>query len=145
MRTLLFVLALFAVAATGQPVSAQSTQDIIFKEMEKRLIRETLGRDAEKRIYGSQAEHGKKAKNGRGKGKHKNKGRNGGLPPGLQKQLARNGTLPPGLAKKELPPGLSRELGPPPPGTQRYIVNNDVVLIQEATNLILDVITDVLK
>ncbi len=146
MRALLLILALFAVTVTGQPASAQSTQDIIFQEIEKRLIRETLGRDADKMIYGSKNKKGKWKNKGKGRGRGASGGgRGGGLPPGLQMQLERNGTLPPGLAKKALPPGLARKLGAPPPGTRRYIVNNDVVLIREATNLILDVIIDAFK
>ncbi len=150
MRAILFVLALFVVTVTAQPASAQSMEGIFFKEVEKRLIRETLGRDAEKMLYGDTRKKGKWNKKGRGKNKGrgkgaKNRGASGGLPPGLQKQLERNGTLPPGLAKKALPPGLARTLGASPPGTRRYIVNNYVVLIQEATNLILDVIVDAFK
>ncbi|MGB0683354.1 MAG: hypothetical protein ACPGOV_11625 [Magnetovibrionaceae bacterium] len=85
-----------------------------------------------------------------GKGKGKNKGmppglaKKGKLPPGLQKQLERGGSLPPGLAKRSLPDGLEADLGEPAVGTERAIVDNDVVLIEKGTGVILDVIRDVL-
>ena len=60
-------------------------------------------------------------------------------------QLQRNGTLPPGLAKKPLPPGLSGRLPPLAPGTARYVIDSDVVLIQKATGLILDILSGVAK
>lgn len=62
------------------------------------------------------------------------------LPPGLQKQLARKGTLPPGLAKRALPADLIARLGTPAKGTARYIAGDDVLLVDTATNVILDVI-----
>ena len=64
------------------------------------------------------------------------------LPPGLQKQLDKNGALPPGLAKRDLPDDLEEELGKPPKGYERTIVDNDVVLIEAATRKVVDVITD---
>lgn len=66
------------------------------------------------------------------------------LPPGLQKQLERNGTLPPGLAKRELPSELEANLPPPAEGTERVIAGNDVVLVEQATGIILDILKDVI-
>ncbi len=63
------------------------------------------------------------------------------MPPGL----AKRDSLPPGLAKRDLPPGLQKKLGNAPPGTERVIAGDDVVLIEKATGKILDVIVDVLK
>lgn len=68
----------------------------------------------------------------------------GGLPPGLQKQLDRNGRLPPGLEGRALPPGLAKKL-PYREGTYRRVIDNDVYLIQRGTNLILDIIRDVIR
>jgi len=86
------------------------------------------------------------------------------LPPGLEKHLEKSGRLPPGLAKKDrLPPGLEKHLeksGRLPPGlekrllpdelssrlprrdnnTIRRIVGDDVVLLDAATDLVLDII-----
>lgn len=64
----------------------------------------------------------------------------GSLPPGLQKQLIRNGKLPPGLDKRDLPNDLLKRLGATPQGTQRYIVGTDIILVDIATNLLLDTI-----
>ena len=95
---------------------------------------------------------GKQAgKNSKGKNKGKKKGLPPGLAkkeqlaPGLQKQLERNGTLPPGLAKRGLPDELDERLGEPAEGTERVIVDRDVVLIEKGTGLILDILKDVLK
>lgn len=67
-----------------------------------------------------------------------------GLPPGLQKHLDRNGRLPPGLEGRDLPPGLAKKL-PYREGTYRRVIDNDVYLIQRGTNLILDIIRDVIR
>ncbi len=66
------------------------------------------------------------------------------LPPGLQKQIVRNGTLPPGLAKRGLPGDL-RGLLPYHKGKDYRVIGNDIVLIETATELILDVMKDVLR
>ena len=94
---------------------------------------------------------------GRGQGKNKanNKGRSRDkglppglakkrrLPPGLRKRLAKHGSLPPGLAKREIPADLDTRLPPPPPGTERVIVGGDVALVDIATNVVLDILYDV--
>lgn len=69
------------------------------------------------------------------------------MPPGLAK---REGKLPPGLAKREtLPPGLQREalpfelerqLTPLPSGYVRLRVERDIVLLDNRTRVIVDVI-----
>lgn len=94
----------------------------IFGRIERDLLRNFLGSPAGKKF---------KAK----KFKHKS------LPPGLAKQLHRNGILPPGLRRNYLPPGLSSRLPGLPPGQARVLVGNDVLLIQQATGLILDILT----
>ncbi len=68
--------------------------------------------------------------------------RGGDLPPGLEKQLRRNGTLPPGLQKKlaPFPAGLEARLTPVLPGYRRVTVGGWALLIQDATNLVMDVI-----
>lgn len=66
------------------------------------------------------------------------------LPPGLQKQLVKNGTLPPGLQKKvqPLPAALEHQLPPLPTGYQRVMVGGSVVLMNQKTKLIVDVLYD---
>lgn len=65
------------------------------------------------------------------------------LPPGLRKQLVRRGTLPPGLQSQRLPSDLDRRLSPLPSGYVRLRVASDVLLLDERTRVIFDVITDV--
>ena len=68
--------------------------------------------------------------------------RGGDLPPGLEKQLRRNGQLPPGLQKRlePFPVELERQLTAVPTGCRRVVVGTTAMLIQDATNLILDII-----
>ena len=73
----------------------------------------------------------------------KSKGKSGELPPGLQKHLEKHGTLPPGLAKKKLPPGLAKRLGLAGSGLERLIVDDDVLLVEAATGVVLDIIKDI--
>lgn len=65
------------------------------------------------------------------------------LPPGLRKQLVRRGTLPPGLQSQRLPYDLDRHLSRLPEGYARIRIASDVLLIDERTRVIFDVITDV--
>ncbi|MFZ2869287.1 hypothetical protein [Zavarzinia sp.] len=67
------------------------------------------------------------------------------LPPGIRKQLVTRGRLPPGIAKKILPAGLSGQLSPLPAGYDRMIVGPDVLLVQIATGIIVDIIRDVVR
>lgn len=67
------------------------------------------------------------------------------LPPGLQKQLREKGRLPPGLQKRLLPGELERRLSALPAGYERVIVGNDVLLIETATRIVLDILRDVLR
>lgn len=73
-------------------------------------------------------------------GKRK-KGRKG-LPPGIAKNLERGKPLPPGIAKQHLPAELVTALPPVPKGYERVIIDGRVVLVEIATQLIRDVLTD---
>lgn len=81
----------------------------------------------------------------RGKGAGKNKGKKGrgvgsrGLPPGLAGRQA----LPPGIAKRQLPRALTSQLPPAPTGFERAIVDNDLVLLEIGTQIVHDIITDI--
>ncbi len=68
--------------------------------------------------------------------------RGGDLPPGLEKQLRRNGKLPPGLQKKlvAFPRDLEVTLPQVQPGYRRVTLGTWALLVQDATNVILDVI-----
>ena len=145
------------------PVVAQSGGDItkrlaniVFTELERQIMMEYFGRnrlepederDFENSNRGDRKQ-GKKAKRHK-KGKGNKRGLPPGLakkkrlPPGLARQLERKGKLPPGLAKRELPRRLDNHLPDPWPGTERKIVGNDVVLLEKGTDLILDVLRNV--
>ena len=64
------------------------------------------------------------------------------LPPGLQRHLERNGTLPQDLQSRmqPLPDGLASQLPAPPAGVKRGVVGDRVVLMEEGTGKVLDVI-----
>lgn len=65
------------------------------------------------------------------------------LPPGIAKNLERGKPLPPGIAKQVLPAGLERSLPPVRDGYQRTIVDGRVLLVEVATQVIHDVLVDV--
>lgn len=107
--------------------------DRVLTEEEKRILRDWLG--------GREAVADKKKKGNLPPGLAKRDT----LPPGLAKQLERNGRLPPGLEKRELPAGLKARLPRRSDDLERVIVDNDIVLIEKGTRLILDVLKDVLQ
>ena len=78
-------------------------------------------------------------KNGNGK----NKG-NKSLPPGIAMNLQRGKALPPGIAKQALPNGLISQLPAPPKGFERLEVDGRVLLVEVATQVIHDVLEDVI-
>lgn len=129
-----FLIAALLVAGSGRAAFAEaSITDIVLTEIEKRLIRSYY-----------QSHYDRYEQEG-GKRKHKDLppglAKRGTLPPGLEKQLERNGTLPPGLAWRNLPDDLIVQL-PHRARDQRIVIIDDrVMLIQAATNLILDVLT----
>lgn len=109
-------------SAKPVPTSTTVGVEVVFSEDEIRIIRayyETHGLT-------------------HGKGKHKNKG----LPPGIAKKLARGKPLPPGIAKRYLPDDLQRKLPPPPEGYERFVVAGKVLLIELATQIVRDVLTE---
>ncbi len=66
------------------------------------------------------------------------------LSPGLQKHIDRTGRLPPGLEKRRLPSDLLGRL-PSRAGQDYRVVGNDIMLIEIATGLILDIMQGVLR
>lgn len=65
------------------------------------------------------------------------------LPPGLEKQLVRNGKLPPGLEGRYLPVDLERRLEPLRGSYVRMQIGTDIVLVDQNTRVILDVISGI--
>ncbi len=66
------------------------------------------------------------------------------LPPGIAKKIARGGTLPPGIAKKTLPGGLLAQL-PVRRGQEWRLVGTDLLIVEVASNVIVDVLTGALR
>ena len=122
----------------------------IFSDLEKRVIREVLSEtgivdsDEKDDEEADRAKPGKGAGNKPGGGLPPGLAKRDSLPPGLQKQLDRNGRLPPGLQRRALPADLENRL-PARTDSERVIVDNDVVLIEKGTDLVLDVIRDVVR
>ena len=112
----------------------------IFSDEERRIIRDVL--DVATGTVDADQGRGND-KGGKGNG-NKGKG-NKGLPPGIAMKLERGGSLPPGIAKRDLPADLRARLPNRTDDAIRQIVGNDVVLIQKGTELILDVILDVVR
>lgn len=67
------------------------------------------------------------------------------LPPGLARQVQRNGVLPPGLDPDPLPRDLIDRLPRRGQGIDRVVVGTDVILIEQGTRLILDIMENVLS
>lgn len=155
----LFLAAPLFFALPAHQAKAQSqknlVESVIFTTLEKRLIREVLGEQAAQ-SEDRQTSHKQKGKD-KGKGKNKGPGKKqgkgrekGSLPPGLAKKdglppgLAKRQTLPPGLQTRPLPRDLEHDL-PPRHKTDRVIIDNDVLLIERGTNLVLDILEDVIQ
>ena len=94
--------------------------------------------------FGLKGDHWHDRKAFRKKRKHK------GLPPGLAKRnrlppgLAKRSDLPPGLAKRDLPDDLAYLLPKRAKGRRLYEINGNIVLVDLATDIVLDVIEGVL-
>ncbi len=68
--------------------------------------------------------------------------RTGHLPPGLEMQLERNGHLPPGLEKRLEPASscMVARLGRRPPHTGLYRAGRDLILLDDRTREIVDIL-----
>ncbi|MDP6952672.1 MAG: hypothetical protein QGF53_07905 [Alphaproteobacteria bacterium] len=159
MRSLVILAALlapFSVASAQQTTVMDEALGRVFTEIERQVIEEYYrGRSGVHDDNGDDSDQGNRGGRGKNKG-NKNRGNagNGGnsgdlppglakrdeLPPGLERQLERNGTLPPGLAKRNLPDDLRSRLRDPDDGTERQIVGTDVLLVDTATGVILDIL-----
>jgi Ni/Co efflux regulator RcnB len=68
--------------------------------------------------------------------------KNKGLPPGIAKNLQRGKPLPPGIAKRFLPTDLRYALPAPHDGYERLIIGGKILLVEIATGVIHDILTD---
>jgi len=66
------------------------------------------------------------------------------LPPGIAKNLARGQPLPPGIAKQRLPQSLVVQLPPVADGYERVIVAGKILLVEIATQVVHDILTDII-
>ena len=147
MRFVLSLAVLFAVATPAAPQSATAQTiaaheiEVVFSVIEKRIINDFFGKKATAQVGGKKS----KQKGGKSGNLPPGLAAKETLPPGLERQLERRGTLPPGLAKRDLPPDLKAGLPNARPGHRRVIVGSDVLLIELATGIILDIIRDVVR
>ena len=156
--TLAIVGSMFAIAPASAHVTksdhdhtvVEVAQDgRIFSEEERRIIADVFDLATGKAQTENDDVGNGKDKNGKaGKGA-KGKGNNGvgnnGLPPGIAMKLERGGQLPPGIAKRDLPADVQARLPKRNDGTIRQVVGDDVVLIEKGTEIILDVIRNVVR
>jgi Ni/Co efflux regulator RcnB len=119
--------ALLLLLASVSAVSAEAGVSVEFSDREISVIRA---------YYREQAVDDSGKGNGR-KGKGKNS-----LPPGIAKNLQRGKALPPGIAKNHLPGGLVAMLPAPPRGFERLEIDGRVLLVEVATQVIHDVLSD---
>lgn len=68
------------------------------------------------------------------------------LPAGLERQLREKGKLPPGLEKmiQPMPSELERQLTKLPTGYRRVVIAGNVILMNETTGLIYEIIRNVI-
>jgi hypothetical protein len=145
--TAILTMTSFTAFAEQSTHKAQKTSEVerAFSTAEKIIIAHYLGQSA---IEEDDEGHDKEHKGDKGK-KHKGLppglAKKDHLPPGLARQLERNGHLPPGLEKRNLPSDLVQKL-PACWGKARCtMVGNDVLLVDPQTQLILDIIKDVVS
>jgi len=65
------------------------------------------------------------------------------LPPGIARKIARGGAMPPGIAKRYFPDDLLGRL-PPRPGQQWLVVGTDILLMDVATQIVVDILRQAL-
>jgi len=132
-------------AQAEQPGLAERVARAAFSATERTVIEEYFGTQVAETRDDGQEKGGKNGKDKGGKKMPHGLAKRDSLPPGLQRQLEKNGTLPPGLAKRDLPSDLSRRLPARNDGTERIIVDSDVVLVEAATGVVLDILRGVVN
>jgi Ni/Co efflux regulator RcnB len=124
-RTLsLVLLALVIMLGTHSTASAELRAGVEFSKDEVSIIASWY------REHGSATQQKKRGK------------KSGSLPPGIAKNLERGKPLPPGIAKQYLPDGLVHALPAPPRGFERIVVDGKVLLVEVATRVVHDILTD---
>jgi hypothetical protein len=132
----------------GAAPAGPSVGDIVIDTVARRILHDYYQRNANAWVVANPDEYGG---NGNGNGNKKNKkqkhkdippgiAKKGTLPPGIYKQLVRNGQIPPEVHYQPLPPDLIVQLPPLAPDYRYVIADDRVMLIQAATNVIMDVL-----
>lgn len=145
MRTVLMAMMLLAGVTTASAQTAPFEErlgEALFTALERELIAEYFrNHPMPKSERTSDDDRGKKSDKGSKAG-----GKSKQAPPGLAKRselppgLARRDVLPPGLQGRGLPTDLEARLPTRKKGQERVVVDTDVLLIETATGLILDII-----
>ena len=122
----------------------------VFSDVERAVIRDYYERkyssmddqyDRYRRHQWSDDYDGKRKKRHKhAKGNGSSRGNPKGLPPGIAKKLERGGELPPGIAMKDLPDDLESQLPPVRTGYKRIEADGEIVLLEETTDTIVDII-----
>lgn len=120
-------LAILLLLMAGHSMAAEVGVQVVFTDGEASIIRAYYHDNHYVQPGKKKGKHGKKA-----------------LPPGIARNLARGKPLPPGIAKQVLPTGLIELLPPPPHGFERIAVSGKVLLVEIATQVIHDVLEDVI-
>ena len=129
MRSFLIAIVSTLVALSATPATAgEFGVSVVFTDNEISVIRA---------YYRDNTANKSNKGNGKGKG-----GKS--LPPGIAKNLQRGKPLPPGIAKQVLPTSLIDLLPPPPHGYQRVAIDGKVLLVEIATQVIHDVLEDII-
>jgi len=123
-RLALVVIGIFLVPAGQAVIADESRPQVVFTDDEIEII------------HGYYRKHDTPSK--KAHKKHK------GLPPGIAKNLKRGKPLPPGIAKRFLPEDLLVELPAAPDGYERIVVDEKIMLIEIATQVVQDVLADYL-
>lgn len=121
-----------AMALTGWPALGDDNRGPHFTDEQREIIREYF------RTHRYDPDRYRVEERGQGKPPKR-------IPPGIAKNLRRGKPLPPGIAKQVLPMELHRRLPRLPNGYEPVIVDDKVILVETATQVIRDVIEDVVN
>lgn len=125
MRNLTLALSVLFLGLSAEAAAGTVGIDVGFSDGEIKIIRAYYSSEGGAKARGN----GKKSK---------------GLPPGVARNLARGKPLPPGIARQFLPGDLIASLPPVRDGHERVIVDGKILLIEVATQVIRDILTDVI-
>ena len=128
-RLLALAVAVTALAACANPHAGggitihdkNSRIDVVFGDQDRRVIHDYYQGHKAKGLPPGLAKRGK-------------------LPPGIAKQLARADRLPPDVHGRRLPRDLERRLPRLPDGYVRVRIGTDIVLLDVATRVVVDVV-----